>query len=138
VYFTHFHLDLGRLVKVDCQMHIPFSTTCIESYPLRIWFFIMEVKGNMEKVLNDIKQYQICQKMIIMKCSLECWSYLCSCLRSSDAVFFSFDRKHADKFLHCHLSLSSSSTKNNCSSSILTQLGAYSVLEILFSITFGI
>jgi hypothetical protein len=138
VYFTRFHLQCGRFVNVDCHLHIPFSATCIECYPSRIWFFILEVKGNMEKLLNDKKQYQICRKMIPMKCSLECWNYFCSRMRNSDAIFFHFNRKHTDKLLHGDLSLSSSSTKKQLQLIRIDSVGSLKCAQSLFGITFGI
>ena len=77
VYFTRFYLQGNRFVKVDCHLHLPFLTACIESYSSRICHFLLDVKGNMEKLLNDRKQYQICHKMMSMKCSLESWNYFC-------------------------------------------------------------
>jgi len=49
VYFTRFYLQGNRLGKVDCHLHLPFSTTCIESYSSRIWHFLLDVKGKVEK-----------------------------------------------------------------------------------------
>jgi hypothetical protein len=56
VYFTFFHLKQDSTFSyVNIHNHYPFSSVCCESYPSRIWFFILEVKGNLEKVLNDAK-----------------------------------------------------------------------------------
>jgi hypothetical protein len=61
VFFTQYCL-LGnhRLEAVDCHVHSPFSSTYVESYPSQMWYFLLEVKHAVEKMLNDPKQYQLC------------------------------------------------------------------------------
>ena len=94
VYFTRFRLNQDSTFScVNIHNHYPFSRVCCESYPSKICFFILEVKGNLEKVLNDAKWFQPCRKMTMMKCSLECWYNFCLCMMNSGAIFFSFFTK---------------------------------------------
>jgi hypothetical protein len=139
VYFTRyrFHHD-GRPELIDCRVHAPFSSTYVESYPSRIWFFLLEVKHVMEKMLNDAKQFQPCRKMTTMKCSLECWHYFTQCMCSSDAVFSHYRRNHTDKFLHCDLSLSSCSTKKELNLVRIDSSRSMRCARNLFGTTFGI
>ncbi len=55
-YYTHYHLcGNGRLVAMDYCIHLLFSNVCMEGYPSRLLYFILEVKSNVEKLVNDSK-----------------------------------------------------------------------------------
>ena len=139
VYFTCFHLNQDSTFSyVNIHNHYPFSSVCCESYPSRIWFFILEVKGNLEKVLNDAKQFQPCRKMTMMKCSLECWYYFCLCMMNSGATFFHFSRNHTDNFFHYDLTLSSTCTKKHFHLVRFDSERSLIFAQKLFGVTFGI
>jgi hypothetical protein len=59
-------------------------------------------------------------------------------MKNSDAVFFYYNHKHADKLLHCDLSLSSSSTKKQLQLVHIDSVGSLKCAQSLFGITFGI
>jgi hypothetical protein len=92
----------------------------------------------MEKMLNDAKQFQPCQKMTSMKCSLECWNNFTHCMCSSDAVFAHFCCNRTDKFLHCDLSLSLCSTKKELKFVSIGSSRSMLCAHNLFGTTFGI
>jgi hypothetical protein len=50
VFFTRYCL-LGsqRVVLVDYHIHSPFSNSYVESYPSRMWYFLLKVKHTVEK-----------------------------------------------------------------------------------------
>jgi hypothetical protein len=76
VFYTRYHYNTRDvLVAVDCRLHFPFSRIVLDSYPSRIWYSILELKQNIEKLLNDAKQYQMCKKMILISFSLESWHF---------------------------------------------------------------
>jgi hypothetical protein len=55
VYFTRYtYQPDGRLLYINNHNHSPFSLTAIESFPSRTWYFILEVKHNVEKMFNDM------------------------------------------------------------------------------------
>jgi hypothetical protein len=120
VFYTRYRLLNGVLSAVDHHVFLPFSRVCVESYPSRLWYFILEVKSVVDKLLHDPKQYQSCKKMAVMACSVECWTYLHLCFVQSDAAILTFTRNHTDKIIHCDLSLSSFRTKKNCIFSVST------------------
>jgi hypothetical protein len=139
VFYTRYrcHAD-GTFVLVDCRIHIPFSNLYIESYPCRIWHFILHVKQSVEKLLNDAKQYQACRKMVVMKCSLECWHYFRRAMNNSNAIFAVFRRNHTEKQFHCDLMLSSHSTRKNLELVRIDTPMSMSCARELFGITFGV
>jgi hypothetical protein len=111
VFFTRYHFKDSIFSPLNFHLHSPFSNVYAESYPSRIWHFVLEVKHVMEKLLNDLKQYQSYHKMATLKCSYECWHYFYYCMLNSNAIFLHFHRSHAEKYFHCDLSLSSISSK---------------------------
>jgi hypothetical protein len=138
VFYVRYRLINGQLSAIDSRLHLPFSRVCVESYPSRLWYFILEVKSKVEKLLHDTKQFQCCKKMTMMACTQECWNYLHFCMANSDAVFSNFRRNHTEKNVHCDLSLSSS-----CTIKVLQLIRIYSELSLncarnLFGVTFGI
>jgi hypothetical protein len=110
VFYTRYQLINGGLSATDHYRYLPFSSIFVQSYPSRLWFFILEVKSKVEKLLHDSKQYQCCRKTVIMSCSHECWNYLHLCMANSNAIFFTFHRKSTEKCIHCDLALSSYTT----------------------------
>jgi len=76
----------------------PFSCIVLESYPSRTWYIILDLKQNIEKLLNDTKQYQLYKTMIQLSFSLESWYFICTNLVNSGASFFHFTmKKHWEK-----------------------------------------
>jgi hypothetical protein len=72
VYFTRYCCQHdGSLTYVNKHVHAPFSLNTIESFPSRMWFFILDMKHAVEKMFSDTRQYQSCKKMEQLKCSLE-------------------------------------------------------------------
>jgi hypothetical protein len=139
VYFTRYRCRRdGTLSYFHGQMHSPFSMSTIESFPSRMWFFIMDVKANVEKMLNDTKQYQSCRKMVTMKCSLESWLFFCFMMTNSGAVIVNFNRRCTEKNLHCDLSLSSSSNQKLLQIIRLDTEATLSWARGVFGTTFGI
>jgi hypothetical protein len=102
-----------RLQNNGGQVQSPFEYSPCESFPSRMCFFVLEVKHNLERMLNDPKQFQVCQKMHSMKCSLECCYYFCFCMRGSTAVIVFLRRNHMEKLFDCDLSWSSSQRSSN-------------------------
>jgi hypothetical protein len=41
-FYTRYQLINGGLSAIDHYLHLPFSNVFIESYPLRLWFFIFQ------------------------------------------------------------------------------------------------
>jgi hypothetical protein len=112
VFFTrHCYDERNRLQEVACQNHVPFSSVALDSYPSRIWHAILDVKDNVEKHLNDKKQYQTCKKMVLMSCSIEAWYFLYVNLVRSGALVVQFKWKNTKKYMHCDLSLSTHSAR---------------------------
>jgi hypothetical protein len=111
VFYTCYRLLNGTLSAIDHCVFLPFSRVCVESYPSRVWYFILEVKSVVDKLFHDPMQYQSCKKMAVMACSFECQSYLRLCFINSDAAFFTSTCNPTEKNIHCDLSLSSSSAK---------------------------
>jgi hypothetical protein len=139
VFFTRYRLLGNRRVEaVDCQVHSPFSSTYVESYPSRMWYFLLEVKHVVEKMLNDPKQYQLCRKMSIVKCSYECWQYFRHCMMNSNAIFINFRRKQTDKLFHCDLSLSSVSSRKELELIRIENVESILCARNVFGTTFGI
>lgn len=139
VYYTRYRLCMnGSLAVIDNRFHLPFSKVCVESYPSRIWYFILEVKSNVEKLLNDSKQFQPCKKMVLMACSLECWQYLLFTMSNCGAIYFTFQRNHTDKNFHCDLSLTSCRTKKLLHLLRIDSQRSLNCARNLFGLTFGI
>jgi hypothetical protein len=138
VFYTRYRLQNGVLSAIDYNLFLPFSRVCVESYPSRLWYFILVVKSVVDKLFHDPKQYQSCKKMAVMACSFECWTYLCFCFANSDAAFFSLTRNHTEKNIHCDLSLSSSRTKKVLHFIRIDTELSLNVAHNLFGITFGL
>jgi hypothetical protein len=114
VFYTRYSYDeSNRLIDVDCRNHFPFSTAVLEPYPSRIWYAILEVKHNVEKMLNDPKQYQPCKKMLLVHFSLEAWSYLFVNLVNSGTIVAPYVCNNTKKIMHCDLGLSSRRIKKH-------------------------
>jgi hypothetical protein len=139
VFFTRYRIKRnGEFATCGVQPLSPFSYSPCEPYPSRIWYFLLEVKHNVERMLNNTKQYQPCRKMFPMKCSVECWYYFCFSMRGSNAVVNYFRRNYTEKLCHCDLSLSSLSSRKELQ---LVRLDTGSSLDCarkLFGSTFGI
>jgi hypothetical protein len=112
VFYTRYRYSRdNNLVAVDCRQHTPFSYIVPDSFPSRIWHSILDVKAQVEKCLNDPKQYQPCKKMALLKVSLECWNYIFTNLMNSGAVVVNLKWNHTRKTMHCDLAMSSSRRK---------------------------
>jgi len=139
VFFSRYHiLRNGEFASCNVQVLSPFSYSPCESYPSRIWFFLLEVKLNVERMLHDTKQFQPCRKMVPIKCSLECWCYFCFCMRGSGAVVNYFRQNYTEKRFHSDLSLSSLSSRKELQLVRLDSVSSLDCARKLFGITFGI
>lgn len=139
VFYTRYSYDeSNRLIDVDCRNHFPFSTAVLEPYPSRIWYAILEVKHNVEKMLNDPKQYQPCRKMLLVHFSLEAWSYLFVNLVNSGAIVAQYVRNNTEKFMHCDLGLSSRRIKKHLTLVRVDCLNSLVGARKIFGLTFGI
>ncbi len=138
VFFIRYRFQDNRFSVVQVHQHSPFSKAYAESYPSRMWHFVIEVKYTMEKMLNDPKQYQPCRKMATLKCSLECWQYFCHCMLNSNASYVNFLRKHTEKHMHCDLSLSSVTLKKYLQLIRIDSETSFRFARNLFGVTFGI
>jgi hypothetical protein len=139
VFYTRYRIQRGGVIDVcNVQSLSPFSYSPCESYPSCIWFFLLEVKHNVEKLLNDTKQFQPCHKMFTMKCSVECWQYFCFSMRGCNAVVNYFQWNYMEKLFHCNLSLSSLSSQKELQLLWLDSKSSLNCARNLFGITFGI
>jgi hypothetical protein len=100
--------------------------------------FVLEVKHNFEKTLNDLKQFQVCRKMHSMECPLECWYYFCFSMRGSTAVIVFLCRNHTEKLFHCDLSWSSSLSTKELQLIRFDSTTSLDFAHKLFGITFAI
>jgi hypothetical protein len=139
VFYTRYRYDdSNRLHEVDCRHHSAFSTAVLEPYPSRIWYSILEVKQNVEKLLNDPKQYQPCRKMLLAHFSLEAWSYLFVNLVNSGAIVAQYVRNNTKKYMHCDLGLSSRRIKKHLTLVRIDCLNSLVGARKIFGQTFGI
>jgi hypothetical protein len=69
----------------------------MESFPSSMWYFILEVKLNVEKMFNDTKQYRSCKKMVQMKGSPESWLFFCFVMTNFGAVIVNYNRCNTEK-----------------------------------------
>jgi hypothetical protein len=139
VYFTCYQYQPdGRLSYINRHAHSPFSLTTIESFPSRMWHFILDVKHNVEKMFNDTKQYHSCKKMVQMKCSLESWHFFCFLMTNSGAVVVNYHQCYTERNLYCDLSLGSSSYHKYLQLIHLDTEATMNWARNLFGLTFGI
>jgi hypothetical protein len=139
VFFTRYRCQRdGRLVLVTEHAHAPFSRYAMESFPSRIWFFILDVKHTVEKMFSDTRQYQCCRKMEQLKCSLECWLFFCFVMNNSGAVVVHFNRRYTEKHLYCDLSLCSAAHQKYLQLIRLDTTTAMNCARNLFGLTFGL
>jgi hypothetical protein len=102
VYFTRYkYQPYSRLLYINHHNHSPLSLTTMESFPSRMWYFILEVKLNVEKMFNNTKQYQSCKKMVQMKGSLESWFFFCFVMTNFGAVIVNYNRCYTEKKRYC-------------------------------------
>jgi hypothetical protein len=139
VFYTRYQYnDRDVLVVVDSRVHCPFSCVVLDSYTTRIWYSILDVKRNVEKMLNDAKQYQLCKKMALISFSLESWYFLCSNLVNSGASVVNLQRRHTGKRMHCDLTLSSFKEKLFITLLRIDSSRSMSGARQIFGSTFGV
>ena len=139
VFFVRYYYDESNQLKELCfSRHFPFSHVVMDSYPSRIWHTMLQVKGTIEKNLNDKKQYQMCRKMCLVSCSLESWTYLASKLVSCGALVVVFSRRNTSKRMHCDLSLSSATDRQSYILLRLDTSNSMVCARRIFGITFGV